>query len=79
MMYQLSKSGADWLIEVTGAADTSPLSKSFKSRDAAEKWQADIASGAEDRPVLQKKGEAGVVDKIIAAVKPKRKPKRKPK
>jgi|TARA_R100001530_G_scaffold16274_4_gene14347 hypothetical protein len=55
MMTQLTKSGGKWAIEVSCGPHDKPLVKTFASREVAEKWRYDVASGKIAAPVLQPK------------------------
>ena len=67
MLYNLTKLGKDWVVEVSGDPSKEPMVKTFGSREAADKWRRDVAHGKEPQPVLSAKG------------KPKPKPPTKPK
>ena len=79
MQYNLSKDGANWLIEVSGAPYEEPMVKSFGSREEAEKWRHDIGQGTIDKPTLKPYGapKTPAAEKFPAVTKPKAKAKKK--
>jgi len=53
MLYQLTKDGAKWAIEVSGGPQEKPIVKTFSSREDAEAWRRAISKGDEEAPVLK--------------------------
>ena len=53
MLYQLTKDGAKWAIEVSGGPQEKPFTKTFASREDAEAWRRAISHGDEEAPVLK--------------------------
>ena len=52
MMYQLTKDGAEWNIEISGAVNEETQVKSFASREEAEDWRRKVSQGVLEAPVL---------------------------
>ena len=57
MLYQLTKDGAKWAIEVSGGPAEESVVKTFGSREDAEAWRRAISHGEEDAPVLEPRKE----------------------
>tara|TARA_R110000744_G_scaffold62766_1_gene129460 strand:+ start:1597 stop:1815 length:219 start_codon:yes stop_codon:yes gene_type:complete len=53
MLYQLTKDGAKWAIEVSGGPAEESIVKTFGSREDAEAWRRAISKGDEEAPVLK--------------------------
>lgn len=53
MLYQLTKDGAKWAIEVSGDPQEKSFKKTFASREDAEAWRRAISHGDEEAPVLK--------------------------
>lgn len=70
MLYQLTKDGAKWAIEVSGGSQEKSIKKTFGSREDAEAWRRAISHGEEEAPVLKlvssKKSEKKAVNKAKA-------------
>jgi len=57
MLFNLtSGAGGKWVIEISGAPWEKPISKTFSTRKAAEKWRRDVGQGTEETPVLKPYG-----------------------
>lgn len=53
MLYQLTKDGAKWAIEVSGGPQEKSIKKTFGSREDAEAWRRAVSHGDEEAPVLK--------------------------
>jgi|TARA_R110000744_G_scaffold103426_2_gene198271 hypothetical protein len=63
MLYQLTKDGAKWAIEVSGSPAEESIVKTFGSREDAEAWRRAISHGEKDAPVLEPRKEKKVSKK----------------
>ena len=64
MLYQLTKDGAKWAIEVSGGPQEKSIKKTFGSREDAEAWRRAISHGEEEAPVLKSLSDRKMSKKV---------------
>ena len=69
MLYQLTKDGAKWAIEVSGGPAEESVVKTFGSREDAEAWRRAISHGEKDAPVLKSLSDRKMSKKAVNKAK----------